>query len=85
VTFNKINTYRWFEANTSPLPDDHDPFDRVQAFARACEDEPLRLGIFYRKEKPIFEEQLAAYANDARPLFERRVDLRKLAETISRM
>jgi 2-oxoglutarate ferredoxin oxidoreductase subunit beta len=85
VTFNKINTYRWFEANTSPLPDDHDPLDRGQAFARACEDEPLRTGIFYRKERPIFEEQLAAYANDARPLFERRVDLRKLAETISRM
>jgi 2-oxoglutarate ferredoxin oxidoreductase subunit beta len=85
VTFNKINTYRWFEANTSPLPDDHDPLDRVQAFARACEDQPLRTGIFYKKEKPIFEDQLAAYANDARPLFERRVDLRKLAETISRM
>ena len=85
VTFNKINTYRWLEANTSPLPDDHDPLDRVQAFARACEDQPLRTGIFYRKERPIFEEQLAAYVNDARPLFERRVDLRKLAETISRM
>ena len=85
VTFNKINTYRWFEANISPLPDDHDPLDRVQAFARACEDQPLRTGIFYKKEKPIFEDQLAAYANDARPLFERRVDLRKLAETISRM
>jgi 2-oxoglutarate ferredoxin oxidoreductase subunit beta len=83
VTFNKINTYRWFEANTSPLPDDHDPLDRVQAFARACEEEPLRLGIFYRKEKPIFEEQLAAYANNSRPLFERRVDLKKLAETIN--
>jgi 2-oxoglutarate ferredoxin oxidoreductase subunit beta len=85
VTFNKINTYRWFEANISPLPDDHDPLDRVQAFARACEDQPLRTGIFYKKEKPIFEDQLAAYANDARPLFERRVDLHKLAETISRM
>lgn len=85
VTFNKTNTYRWFEANTSPLPDDHDPLDRVQAFARACEEEPLRLGIFYQKEKPVFEEQLAAYTDDARPLFERRVDLQKLAETIRGM
>jgi 2-oxoglutarate/2-oxoacid ferredoxin oxidoreductase subunit beta len=82
VTFNKLNTYKWFEANTSPLPDDHDPSDRIQAFARACEDDPLRLGIFYQKEKPVFEEQLAAYADDRRPLFERRVDLHKLAETI---
>jgi 2-oxoglutarate ferredoxin oxidoreductase subunit beta len=82
VTYNKLNTYRWFEAHISPLPADHDPFNRVQAFARACEEDPLRTGIFYQKEKPIFEEQLAAYADDPRPLFERRVDLQQLAETI---
>lgn len=82
VTFNKLNTYRWFETHTSPLPSDHDPSDRVQAFARACEDDPLRLGIFYQKTKPVFENELAAYRDDSRPLFERRADLEKLAETI---
>lgn len=82
VTFNKLNTYQWFEAHTTALPAEHNPGDRVQAFIRACEEEPLRLGIFYQKEKPIFEEQLAAYADDPRPLFERRVDLDKLAATI---
>ena len=82
VTFNKLNTYKWFASHTTRLPDDHDPSDRLQAFARACEDDPLRLGIFYRKEKPIFEDQLAAYLNDSRPLHERRVDLDKLAKTI---
>ena len=82
VTFNKLNTYKWFESHTAPLPDDHNPSDRLQAFARACEDEPMRLGIFYRKEKPIFEDQLAAYSNDSRPLHERRIDLNKLSKTI---
>jgi 2-oxoglutarate ferredoxin oxidoreductase subunit beta len=85
VTFNKLNTYSWFEANTSSLPSDHDPSNRVQAFTRACEDNPLRLGIFYQKDKPVFENQLAAYADDSRPLFERRVDLNKLAETMQVM
>ena len=85
VTFNKLNSYQWFEANTSPLPSDHDPSDRLQAFARACEDEPLRLGIFYQKDKPVFENQLAAYRDDSRPLFERRVDLQKLSGTIHAM
>ncbi|WP_310599529.1 thiamine pyrophosphate-dependent enzyme [Desulfobulbus sp.] len=85
VTFNKHNTYPWFAAHTAPLPEDHDPADRIQAFARACEEEPLRLGIFYRQEKPVFEEQLAAYAGDTRPLYERRVDLAKLAETMDAM
>jgi len=85
VTFNKRNTYQWFAAHTVPLPDDHDPTDRVQAFARAGGGEPLRLGIFYRKEKPVFEAQLAAYADDPRPLFERRVDPDKLAATMRAM
>jgi 2-oxoglutarate ferredoxin oxidoreductase subunit beta len=85
VTFNKLNTYQWFESHTSALPSDHDPSDRVQAFARACEEEPLRLGIFYQKNKPIFEDQLVAYSDDSRPLFERRVDLNKLAETMREM
>lgn len=85
VTFNKLNTYKWFEGHTAPLPADHDPSDRVQAFARACEDDPLRLGIFYQKDKPVFEEQLVAYAEDSRPLFERRVNLQKLAGTIRAM
>lgn len=85
VTFNKLNTYRWFEANTSTLPVDHDSSDRVMAFARACEDTPLRLGIFYRKDKPIFEEQLAAYKDDFRPLYQRQIDYSRLAGTIREM
>ena len=85
VTFNKLNTYQWFAAHTARLPDDHDASDRMQAFARACEDDPLRLGVFYQKAKPIFEEQLAAYADDARPLHERRVNLGVLAQTIRAM
>ncbi len=85
VTFNKQNTYQWFAEHTAPLPDDHDPADQVQAFAQACEDEPLRLGIFYRQDKPVFEEQLEAYADDARPLYERQLDLDRLAATMRAM
>jgi 2-oxoglutarate ferredoxin oxidoreductase subunit beta len=85
VTFNKQNTYQWFAEHTAPLPDDHDPTDRVQAFARASEDEPLRLGIFYRKDKPVFEDQLDAYADDSRALYERRLDLERLAATMRAM
>lgn len=85
VTFNKLNTYSWFEANTASLPSDHDASNRVQAFARACEDEPLRLGIFYQKDKPVFEDQLVSNVDDSRPLFERRVDLNRLAETMRDM
>jgi len=85
VTFNKINTYQWFAEHTRPLPENHDPGDRNQAFARACEEDPLYLGIFYRQEKMVFEEHLAAYIHNPRPLSERRVDLDKLAARIQIM
>lgn len=82
VTFNKLNTYRWFEEHTAELGADHDPRDRVQAFARAIETEPLRLGIFYRREKPVFEELLAAYQENREPLYRRRVDLAEVGKLL---
>jgi len=83
VTFNKLNTYAWFKEHTAALPDDHNPGDRMQAFARAIEDEPLRLGVFYRKEKAIFEEQLAGYRHDRRPLYQRQLDLDALTQLLA--
>ena len=82
VTFNKLNTYQWFEEQTADLGADHDPRDRVQAFARAIETEPLRLGIFYRREKPVFEELLAAYQENREPLYRRRVDLAEVGKLL---
>lgn len=82
VTFNKLNTYQWFEAHTHDLDSDHDPTDRTQAFARAIEEDPLRLGIFYRKEKPVFEDQLEGYKADKRPLYQRQVDLSELGKLV---
>lgn len=85
VSFNKINTYQWFQEHTAYLPDDHDTSDRTGAFRLACQEEPLLLGIFYRHEKPVFEEQLAAYADDKRPLFQRRPDVELLKQTAREM
>ena len=82
VTFNKLNTYQWCEEHTAYLGADHNPRDRVQAFARAIETEPLQLGLFYRREKPVFEEQLAAYHEKVEPLYRRRVDLADLGRLI---
>ena len=41
--------------------------------------------LFYRKDKGVFEDQLEAYADDARPLYERRLDLDRLAATMRAM
>jgi 2-oxoglutarate ferredoxin oxidoreductase subunit beta len=81
VTFNKVNTYKWFKENTYILDEKHDPGNRLQAFEKAIETEKLPLGIFYINEnKASFSEQLAVYKNDRRPLFQREPSLNTLDE-----
>ncbi len=79
VTFNKTNTYQWFKENTYYLGGEHDPEDRMEAFRRATEAGKLPLGIFYvNKGRPTFEDTLAAYSQDKRPLYERETDMEKI-------
>lgn len=57
VTFNKINTFQWFQENTYYLDESHNPFDKLKAFEKALETEKLPLGIFYINEnKTVFEK-----------------------------
>ena len=59
VVFNKLNTYQWFKENTYYLPDDYDPTDRQQAFAKSIETEKLPLGVLYRHEgRKVYEDLL---------------------------
>lgn len=77
VTFNKINTFKWFKENTYYLEDSHNPYDRVSAFERAIETvekkKKLALGIFYINEnKTVFEETSANSATSEMNVFNRR-------------
>jgi 2-oxoglutarate ferredoxin oxidoreductase subunit beta len=88
VTFNRLNTWAWFQQHTRPLPAGHDPGDRTAALVAALETETLRLGVFRRAEgRPVFEEELEAYrGDDRRPLFRRATDRRAaLASLCGRM
>jgi len=83
VTFNKVNTFQWFRENTYQLEESYDPYDRNEAFKRATETGKYPLGIFYINEnKPTFEETLTVYAEDDSPLYERKVDMKKLKSFI---
>ncbi len=84
VSFNKVNTYKWFKENTYSLDeDDHDPTDREQAFAKAIEKEKLPLGIIYKNtDRPVFESSLSVYENDDTPVHEREPSLDKLQELL---
>jgi 2-oxoglutarate ferredoxin oxidoreductase subunit beta len=83
VTYNKINTYQWFKDHTYYLDASHDPNNRMQAFAKAIETDPLPLGVFYvNPHKTTFEDNTGLYQQDDHPLYERETDFGKLEDLI---
>lgn len=83
VTFNKINTYKWFDENSYYLPKDYDPSDRVKAFEKSLEEGPFPLGIIYQSNhRKTFEENLEVYKNNKLPLYKNEVDFEKVEAAI---
>jgi len=82
VTFNKLNTYKWFKENTYFL-ENHDSSNRNEAFKKATEKDKLPLGIFYKNIKPTFEENNDGYLNYKEPLYRRSLDVEKLTALIN--
>lgn len=79
VSFNKINTYQWFKEHTYYLDETYDPHNREKAMNLAFETEKYPLGLIYLNEaNKTFEENLVAYKNDKRPLFQRLVNRENL-------
>jgi len=62
VSFNKINTYQWYQQRVYKLEadQDFDKTDRDAAFEKAFEwGDHIPIGIFYQTaEKPTYEDQL---------------------------
>jgi len=75
VSFNKVNTHKWFKENTYYLDKSHDPLNRAVAFQKAVEREKLPLGIFYRNDKKsTFEENVGVYRQNKEPLALRKLE-----------
>lgn len=61
VSFNHQNTYDWYRERVYKLGQDYDPTNRINAFAKALEwGERIPTGVIYQKNRPVYEEQLAA-------------------------
>lgn len=82
VTFNKVNTYKWFQEHTYILQD-HDVHDQGQAFLRATETKKLPLGIFYQNEKKkTFEQRLKVHQEGELAFLSRTINREKLKEIL---
>jgi len=85
VTYNKLNTYKWFKEHTYYLDDSHDASSRSKAFEKALEKDKLPLGVFYVNEGKVpFEENVGIYEKSRKPLYEREPDMKRLGTLIGR-
>lgn len=72
VTFNKVNTYEWYRTRVYRIGADHDPANRIAAFAKALEwGDRIPIGLIYRAERKTYEEQIPILAKQ--PLVRRSV------------
>ena len=76
VSFNRVNTFKWYSDRIYSLDDDadHDAGDIMVAFKRAQEwGEQIPVGIIYRQHRPTLDEQQAAIARES--LVKQNIDL----------
>ena len=73
VTFNHEMTFQWYKERAYYLPKTYSPTDKTEAFKKALEfpkshissaaDEKIPLGVFYRENRPTYEEELPQIKN----------------------
>lgn len=74
VSFNKVNTNKWYKDHTFMLPESHDSTNLVKAFEMSLqwgEETGIPLGIFYQDNRPAFLEGFDFLQTDNLSTFER--------------
>ena len=85
VTFNKVNTFKWFTENTVMIDENHDPYDRQAAFAMALRADPWPLGIVYvNDKKTTFTKNLRLFRENDKPLFTRKISEEEMRGLVAR-
>ncbi|AGB20210.1 2-oxoacid:ferredoxin oxidoreductase subunit beta [Thermoanaerobacterium thermosaccharolyticum] len=70
VTFNKVNTFKWYNDRVYELPEDYDYTDINNAFKMADEwDDRIPIGIIYKVEKPTYIDNIK-FLKDGPPLID---------------
>ncbi len=59
VTFNKVNTYQWYQQRVYRIESTYNPEDRVEAFRKSLEwGERIPIGVIYRNNRLSLEERI---------------------------
>lgn len=71
VTFNHVNTFKWYKENTYKLEDSYNPSDKFEALKKAMEwEDRIPLGIIYKEEKTEYTEAVS-HLTEGKPLIDR--------------
>jgi len=58
ISFNKTNTFAWYNERVYELEESYNPQDKIAAMTRAMEfDEKIPLGVLYREEKCTYHQK----------------------------
>jgi 2-oxoglutarate ferredoxin oxidoreductase subunit beta len=83
VSFNKVNTFKWYKERVYHIDGSHDSRDRVKAFEKAIEfGDNIPIGVIYEGDRPEFTEQLAALKGST--LVEKGLDLKMVEKVIKK-
>jgi len=78
VSFNKVNTYKWYQDRVYQIGQNHDPADWPAALKLGLEfGDKIPLGVIYKGERPAFREHLPVLRKG--PLCRQETDLKALA------
>ncbi|NLX70653.1 MAG: 2-oxoacid ferredoxin oxidoreductase [Clostridiales bacterium] len=78
VTFNRINTFQWYNSRVYKLDDSYDPTDRIKAMEKAMEwGDRIPIGVIYREEKPAYCDKIG-FLKEGPPLVDMQVDMDKI-------
>ncbi len=82
VTFNHKNTHQWYRERVYKLEaPEYDTGDKLAAFAKAQEwGDRIPMGLIYRKERPVYEEQLPAL--DKEPLVRQMIEPERIEKLL---
>lgn len=66
VSFNHLNTFKWYKERVKELDKDYDPFDREAALKTALvKNDEIPIGIIYRSKRKSYEAELEILQNSA--------------------
>lgn len=78
ISFNKVNTFQWYNKRVYKVNDSYDPSDRLKAIEKAMEwGERIPIGILYKKEKQSYSDKIE-FLSGREALIEKKADMEKI-------